>query len=58
MSKYTLNQVFRECQKLKFEANLSYRLTDIEIHMIELAYLNGHQRQLEKNITDLEKETT
>ncbi len=54
MSNYTLYKVLKDCQKLKFEANLSYRLTGVELEMIGLAYIRGEQRQLEKHIADLD----
>ena len=54
MSKYTLDEVFEECQKLKLKRDMG--LTALERAMIGLAFMRGEQRQLEKNITDLEKE--
>ena len=56
MSNYTLDEVFEECQKLKLKNDMG--LTALERAMIGLAFMRGEQRQLEKNITDLEKETT
>ena len=52
MSKYTLDKVFKDCQNLKLMPDTG--LTDVELRMIELAYLSGQQRQLERHITDLE----
>jgi len=52
MSNYTLDEVLKDCQKLK---NLRLHLgglTNFEIEIIGLAYIRGEQRQLEKNITD------
>jgi len=55
MSKYTLDEVFKDCQKLKnLRSSLGYKLTDFEIEMIGLAYIRGEQRQLEKHIADLD----
>ncbi len=56
MSNYTLDEVFEECQKFKLKNDMG--LTALERAMIGLAFMRGEQRQLEKNITDLEKETT
>jgi len=56
MSKYTLDEVFKECQKLKLKSDRG--LTALEHAMIGLAFTRGEQSQLEQNITDLEKETT
>lgn len=54
MSNYTLDVVFKDCQKLK---NLRLHLgglTSLEIEMIGLAYMRGEQRQLEKHVADLD----
>ena len=50
---YTLDQVFKDCQSFKLKPDMG--LTDVELRMIELAYLSGQQRQLERHITDLEQ---
>tara|TARA_R110002049_G_scaffold82915_1_gene210878 strand:- start:28 stop:243 length:216 start_codon:yes stop_codon:yes gene_type:complete len=55
MSNYTLDEVLKDCQKLKnLRSSLGYKLTDFEIEMIGLAYIRGEQRQLEKHIADLD----
>ena len=54
MSNYTLDEVLKDCQKLK---NLRLHLgglTNFEIEIIGLAYIRGEQRQLEKHIADLD----
>ena len=43
MSKYTLDEVFEECQKLKLKNDMG--LTALERAMIGLAFMRGEQRQ-------------
>lgn len=55
MSKYTLDEVFEECQKLKLKNDMG--LTALERAMIGLAFMRGEQCQMVQNLSKLlEKE--